>query len=80
MRNRKEVSRNTEKDEEVTRRMITRMARYSMNEEAVLRKKIKTCSEEVLVLKLENGNNISIFFSMTAFEELKEIIENTFRT
>ena len=32
--------------------MISRTARFSMNEEAALRKKIKTCNEEVLVLKL----------------------------
>ena len=49
-----------------------------MNEEAALSKKIKTCNEEALVLKLEKGNNLRIFSSTTAFEEVKEIIENTF--
>ena len=41
--NRKEVSRNVEKDEgdTTTKKMITRTARFSMNEEATLRKKIK---------------------------------------
>ena len=65
--NRNEVNRNTEKDEEDTRRMLTRTTRFSMNEEAVLRKKKKTYNEEVLVLKLEKGNNLSIFCSTTAF-------------
>ena len=51
--NRNEVSRNIDKDEGDSRRMITRTARFSMNEEAALRKKIKTCNEETLVLKLE---------------------------
>ena len=59
--------------------MITRTARFSMNEEAALRKKIKTCNEEALVLKLEKGNNLRIFCSTTAFEGVKEIIENTVR-
>ena len=65
--NRNEVNRNTEKDEEDTRRMLTRTTRFSMNEEAVLRKKKKTYNEEALVLKLEKGNNLSIFCSTTAF-------------
>lgn len=37
---------------------MKRTSRFSMNEEAVLRKKIKTRNEEVLVLKLENGSNL----------------------
>ena len=77
--NRNEVNRNIEKDEEDTRRMIIRTTRFSMNEEAPLRKKIKTCNEEALVLKLEKGNNLRIFCSITAFEGVKEIIENTVR-
>ena len=71
--NRNEVNRNIEKDEEDTRRMITRTARFSMNEEAALRKKIKTCNEEAQVLKLR------IFCSTTSFEGAKETIENTVR-
>ena len=42
-----------EKAEEDTRRMITKTARFSMNEKAELRKKIKTGNEEALVLKFE---------------------------
>ena len=59
--------------------MIARTARFSMIEEATLRKKIKTCKEEALVLKLEEGNNLRIFCSTIAFEEVKEIIKNTVR-
>ena len=32
---------------------VTRTARFSMNEEAVVRKKTRTCNEETLVVKLE---------------------------
>ena len=69
----------TDKDEEVTRRMITMTARFSMNKEAALRTKIKTCNEDTLVLKLEKGNNLRIFCNATAFAGVKEIIENTVR-
>ena len=65
----------TDKDEEVTRRMITMTARFSMNKEAALR----TCNEDALVLKLEKGNNLRIFCNATAFAGVKEIIENTVR-
>ena len=50
-----------------------------MNDEVVLKKKIKACNEEALVLKLEKGNNLRIFCSTTAFGGVKEIIENTVR-
>ena len=75
--NRNEVSRNMEKDEEDIRRMIKRTARFNMNGKAALKKKIKTCNEEALVLKLEKGNNLRIFCSATAFEGVTKITENT---
>ena len=53
--------------------MITRIARFSMNEEAALRKNTKTCNEEQLELKFEEGNNLRIFCSTTVFEGVKEI-------
>ena len=48
-----------------------------MNEEAAGRKKIKTCSEERLVVKLEKEKNLRIFCSTAAFDGMKQIIENT---
>ena len=76
--NGKEVSENSEEIYEDTRRMIRRTARFSMNEEAAVRKKnIKTCNEKPLVVKLEKGNNLRIFCSTAAFEGVKQIIENT---
>ena len=56
--NRKEVSENAEEGYKDSRRMITRTARFNMNKEAGVRKKIKACNEEPLVMKLEKGNNI----------------------
>ena len=75
--NRKEVSENAEEIYEYSRRMITRTSRFSMNEEAAVRKKVKTCNKEPLVVKLEKGNNLRTFCSTTAFEGVKHIIENT---
>ena len=60
--------------------MIIRTVRFSMNEAAAIRKKIKTCYEEPLVVKLEKGNNLRIFCSTTAFEGVKQIIENTVKS
>ena len=51
--NRREISENSEESYEHSRRMITRTARFSMNEEAAVRKKTKTCNEEPLLMKLE---------------------------
>ena len=42
--NRKEVGENSEESYEDSRRLITRTARFTMNEEAAVRKKIKTCN------------------------------------
>ena len=41
-----------QKNDDDTRKMITRTARFIMNDEAVPREKIKTCNEEALVLTL----------------------------
>ena len=75
--NRKELKENTEESYGECRRMIIKTARFSMNQEAAVRKKIKACNEESLVVKLEKGNNLRIFCSTTAFEGVKQIIENT---
>ena len=55
--NRKEISESSEESYEDIR-VITRTARFSMNEEEVVRKKIKTCNKEPLLGKLEKGNNL----------------------
>ena len=53
---RKVVSRNIEEDEEnISRRIITMTARFSMNENTALRKKIKTCNEEAVVVNFKKG-------------------------
>ena len=44
-----------EKRDEDNIRMITKTARFSMDEEVAVSKKIKTYNEEPLALKLEKG-------------------------
>ena len=53
--------------------MITRTARFNINKEAALKRKIKTSNEEALVPKLEKGNNLRVFCNTTA----KKMIQNT---
>ena len=56
--------------------MITRTARFSINEEVAVRNKVKTYNKEPLVVKLEKGNNLRLFCSTAAFGGVKQIIEN----
>ena len=53
--NRKVISENSEEIYEDSRRVIPRTARFSMNEEAAVRTKIKTWNEETLLVKLKKG-------------------------
>ena len=55
--------------------MITKTTRFSINEEAAVRKKIKTCNEKPLLVKLVKGNNPRIFCSTTALEGVKQIMK-----
>ena len=72
--NRKKNNRISEENDEDNRRMITTTARFSLNKKVAVRMKIKTCNEEPLVLKLEKGNNLIIFYQNIL---LYQITENT---
>ena len=56
--------------------MITRTARFSINEEVAVRNKVKTYNKESLVVKLEKGNNLRLLCRTAAFGGVKQIIEN----
>ena len=47
---------------------------YTINEKTAIKKKIKSCREVPLEIKMEKGNNLRIFCSTTAFENRKIII------
>ena len=77
--NRQKADQNLVESDDDNRRMITTTSRFIMHKEVTLRKKIKPWNEELLVLKHEKENNLRIFYNTTAFEKVKEIIENTVR-
>ena len=54
-----------------------RAMNYTINEKTAIRKKIKSCREVPLEIKMEKGNNLRIFCSTTAFENIRKIIIET---
>ena len=57
------------------RSLRSRRVNYTINEKTAIKKKIKSCREVPLEIKMEKGNNLRIFCSTTAFENRKVIIE-----
>ena len=57
------------------RSLRSRRVNYTINEKTAIKKKIKSCREVPLEIKMEKGNNLRIFCSTTAFENRKIIIE-----
>ena len=54
-----------------------RVMNYTINEKTAIKKKIKSCREVPLEIKMEKGNNLRIFCSTTAFENIRKIIIET---
>ena len=54
--------------------MQTRQSNFVLNQTIDLTKKIKSCKQEILVVKLEKRNNLSIHCNTTAFETVRKII------
>ena len=57
------------------RSLRSRRVNYTINEKTAIKKKIKSCREVPLEIKMEKGNNLRIFCSTTAFENRKIIIK-----
>ena len=58
------------------RSLRSRRVNYTINnKKKTIKKKIKSCREVSLEIKMEKGNNLKIFCSTTAFESRKIIIE-----
>ena len=55
----------------------SRIVNYTINEKTAIKKKIKLCREVPLEIKIEKGNNLRIFCSTTAFENIGKIIIET---
>ena len=50
---------------------------YTINEKTAVKKKIKSCREVPLQIKMKKGNNLRIFCSTIAFENIRKIIVET---
>ena len=68
---------NTENDAEKGRSLRSRRVNYTINEKTAIKKKIKSCREAPLQIKMEKGNNLRIFCRTTAFENIRKIIVET---
>ena len=64
-------------------KVISRHGNFTLNEKAAIQKKIKSCKDQSLVVKMEKGKkNLRIYCSTTAFEKtrrqiVRPIQENT---
>ena len=56
------------------RNLRSRRVSYTINEKTATKKKIKSCREVPLEINMEKGNNLKIFCSTTAFENIRKII------
>ena len=61
-----------EHNAEEGRSLRTRRVNYTINEKASIKKKIKSCGEVPLQIKMEKGNNLRIFCSTTTFENIRQ--------
>ena len=65
-----------EDNAEEGRSLRSRRVNY-VNEKTAIKKKIKSCREEPLEIKMEKENNLRIFCNTTAFEIMRKIIIET---
>ena len=70
-------NRGKEDNAKEVRRLRSRRKNYTINEKTAIKKKIKSCREVPLQIKMEKGNNLRIFCSTTAFEKIRKIIIET---
>ena len=59
------------------RSLRSRRVNYTINEKKAIKKKIKSCREVALKIKMEKGNNLRIFCITIAFENIRKIIIGT---
>ena len=59
------------------RSLRSRRVNYTINKKTAIKKKIKPCREAPLEIKVEKGNNLRIFCSKTAFENIRKTIVET---
>ena len=69
-----EEAESKEKQHDLKTKVPSKQWNFTLNEKAAIPKKIKSCKDESLVVKMEKGNNLRIYCSTTAFEKVRRHI------
>ena len=70
-----EEAKSKEKQHDLKTKVTSKYGSFTLNEKAAIqKKKIKSCKDQSLVVKMEKGNNLRIYCSTTAFEEIRRQI------
>ena len=75
-----EEAKSKEKQHDLKTKVTSKHGNFTLNEKAAIqKKKIKSCKDESLVVKMEKGNNLRIYCSTTAFEKIRRQIVRSIR-
>ena len=69
-----EEAESKEKQHDLKTKVTSKQGNFTLNEKAAIPRKIKSCKDESLVVKMEKGNNLRIYCSTTAFEKIRRQI------
>ena len=69
-----EEAKSKEKQHDLKTKVTSKHGNLTLTEKAVIQKKIKSCKDGSLVVKMEKGNNLRICCSTTAFEKIRRQI------
>ena len=69
-----EEAKSKEKQHDLKTKVTSKHGNFTLNEKAAMQKKIKSRKDRSLVVKMEKGNNLRIYCSTTAFEEIRRQI------
>ena len=58
-----------EKQNDLKTKVISKHGNFTLNEKTVIQKKIESCKNQSLVVKMEKRNNLRFYYSKTAFEK-----------
>ena len=69
-----EETKSKEKQHDLKTKVTSEHGNFALNEKAAIQKKIKSCKDQSLVVKMEKGNDLRIYCSTTAFEKIRRHI------
>ena len=56
-----------EKQNDLKTKVISKHGNFTLNEKTAIQKKIESCKNQSLVVKMEKRNNLRFYYSKTAF-------------